>query len=184
VTRPEAAAATPPDEELVNGWRRGDEGAAAILVRRHTGSLARFLSAAGARDDVEDLVQETFFRAFRRIDTFRGDATFLAWVLAIGSNVLKDHRRRGARRLPIAVEEGKEVADHGSDPANEAAERDLLAQLEVAVAALPPMQRDVFLLRAQQGFDYEGIARALHTTVGAARVHYHHAVKRLKRVIM
>ena len=58
--------------------------------------------------------------------------------------------------------------------------RDLLARLERAVQALPPMQRDVFLLRAQQGAEYRDIARALETSVGAARVHYHQAVKRLK----
>jgi RNA polymerase sigma-70 factor (ECF subfamily) len=45
------------------------------------------------------------------------------------------------------------------------------------------MQRDVFLLRAQQGMEYEDIAVALGTTVGAARVHYHHAVKRLKKAV-
>ena len=45
---------------------------------------------------------------------------------------------------------------------------------------LPRMQREVFLLRAQQGFEYEEIAAALGTTPGAARVHYHHAVRRLK----
>jgi RNA polymerase sigma-70 factor (ECF subfamily) len=45
------------------------------------------------------------------------------------------------------------------------------------------MQRDVFLLRAQQGLDYDAIARALDTSAGAARVHYHHAVKRLRRVV-
>ncbi len=168
---------------MIEAWRGGDEAAAAVLVRRHTVRLARFLSAAGARDDVEDLVQETFFRAFRRIDTFRGDASFRAWVLAIGSNVLRDHRRRGARRIPLAVAEGVEVADPGSDPGDDARERDLVAQLEAGVARLPQMQRDVFLLRAQQGLDYEGIARVLETSVGAARVHYHHAVKRLKQVI-
>ena len=176
-------AATPPDDVLIEGWRGGDEAAAAMLVRRHTGALARFLGAAGAREDLEDLVQETFFRAFRRIHTFRGDCTFLGWVLAIGSNVLKDHRRRGARRIPVAREEGVEVADAGSDPVDYATERDLLAALEGAVARLPPMQRDVFLLRAQQGLDYEAVARALETSVGAARVHYHHAVRRLKRIL-
>jgi DNA-directed RNA polymerase specialized sigma24 family protein len=45
------------------------------------------------------------------------------------------------------------------------------------------MQRDVFLLRAQQGLEYEDIALALGTTVGAARVHYHHAAKRLKKAV-
>ena len=48
---------------------------------------------------------------------------------------------------------------------------------------LPRLQREVFLRRAQQGGDYEEIAAALGTTPGAARVHYHHAVKRLKELL-
>ena len=48
---------------------------------------------------------------------------------------------------------------------------------------LPEMQRDVFLMRAQQGMDYDEIAEALETSVGAARVHYHHAMKRLKKAL-
>ena len=58
-----------------------------------------------------------------------------------------------------------------------------MARLQEGVQQLPPMQRDVFLLRAQQGLPYEEIALALETSVGAARVHYHHAVKRLKQVL-
>ena len=53
-------------------------------------------------------------------------------------------------------------------------------RLAEGVARLPRMQREVFLLRAQQGLEYEEIAAALGTSAGAARVHYHHAVKRLK----
>jgi RNA polymerase sigma-70 factor (ECF subfamily) len=51
------------------------------------------------------------------------------------------------------------------------------------LSALPRLQREVFLLRAQQGMDYEEIARALETTPGSARVHYHNAVKRLKELV-
>jgi RNA polymerase sigma-70 factor (ECF subfamily) len=82
--------------------------------------------------------------------------------------------------LPL---ENREIVDEGSDPGGEARERDLRGQLEEGVRRLPPMQRDVFLLRAQQGMEYEEIARVLETSPGAARVHYHHAVKRLKQLI-
>ena len=58
--------------------------------------------------------------------------------------------------------------------------RDQMSRIEAEVAKLPPMQRNVFLMRAQQGEEYESIAAALGTTVGAARVHYHQAVKRLR----
>ncbi len=159
---------------LIEAWRSGNEAAATELVRRHTRALAGFLAAKGAGDDLDDLVQEAFFRAFRRIGSFRGEAGFRAWLLVIGSNALKDLRRRARRRRVLPLE-GREQ--------DEAQEHELLERLEEGVKQLPPMQRDVFLLRAQQGLEYEAIAGALETSVGAARVHYHHAVKRLKQIL-
>lgn len=176
------AAEQPPDADLIGRWRDGDEGAAAELVRRHAPALARYLSGAGAGDDVDDLVQEAFFRAFRRIDSYRGTASFRTWLLAIGSNALKDMRRRYLRRPVVALDD-RDVVDDGSDPHAATVERDLEERLRAGVQSLPPMQRDVFLLRAQQGLEYEEIAEGLGTSVGAARVHYHHAVRRLKKVI-
>ena len=171
------------DRELIDGWRKGDEASAAELVRRHASAVARFLGGAGAdHDDIDDLVQETFFRAFRRIDTFRGGATFRTWLLTIGSNVLKDTWRRRKRR-PTTPLGDHDFADPSGDPLGESQANDIQTRLEEGVRALPPMQRDVFLLRAQQGVEYDEIAKALETTVGAARVHYHHAVKRLKRAL-
>ncbi|UCG85543.1 MAG: sigma-70 family RNA polymerase sigma factor [Gemmatimonadota bacterium] len=178
---PEASQA-PTDAELIEAWRGGDEAAATDLVRRHTNAVARFLVAAGAGEDVDDLLQETFFRAFTRIDGFRGAASFRTWVMTIGSNALKDLRRKQARRPVVALEE-RDVVDHGSDPHAATLQRELEQRLERAVAELPLMQRDVFLLRAQQGIGYEEIAQVLETSVGAARVHYHQAVKRLKRAL-
>lgn len=172
----------PSDVELIEAWRSRDEAAAAELVRRHTLALARFLAAKGAGDDLDDLVQEAFFRAFRRIDSFRGEAGFRAWLLAIGSNALKDLRRR-ARRRPVLPLDGQSVIDPGGTPHSVAEEHELVTRLEDGVRGLPAMQRDVFLLRAQQGLDYQAIAEALETSVGAARVHYHHAVKRLKQIL-
>ncbi len=170
------------DQELIAAWRQGSEAAATELVRRHTPAVARFLAAAGAREDLDDLVQETFFRAFRKIGSYRGSASFRTWLVAIGSNALKDLRRRGRSRTVLSIEE-RDIPDAGNDPHAVAVERDLVARLEEEVSALPPMQRNVFLLRAQQGAEYEEIATALGTSVGAARVHYHQAVKRLKAVL-
>jgi len=182
VTAP-ASRESQPDSELIAAWRRGDEAAAGTLVGRHAAALAAFLRGAGADgDDVEDLVQETFFRAFRRVETWRGGAAFRTWLLTIGSNVMKDLWRRRKRRPVIPIDD-REFIDASADPEGETRVRDLEARLGRAVADLPRMQRDVFLLRAQQGAGYEEIARALGTTTGAARVHYHHAVKRLKRAL-
>ena len=171
-----------PDGDLIEAWRDGDEAAAAVLVRRHATPLARFLSAAGAGEDVDDLVQETFLRAFRRIETFKGASSFRTWLMTIGSNILKDAWRRRSRRPVVALED-REIVDQASDPQSEAVAEDLAARLGACVRNLPRLQRDVFLLRAQQGMQYEEIAGALGTTQGAARVHYHHAIKRLKALL-
>jgi RNA polymerase sigma-70 factor, ECF subfamily len=172
---------TTSDPALVTAYRNGDEQAAAELVRRHTKALARFLYSLGAdQEDLEDLVQETLFRAFRRVDTWRGGATFRSWLLTIGSNLLRDHaRKRKGKLVPI---DERDVLDPANPEANlDAAETEELVRS--GLARLPRLQRQVFLLRAQEGSDYEEIAIALGTTPGAARVHYHHAVRRLKELV-
>src|SRR5437870_13440654 len=91
----EPLAAVPSDAALIAAWQGGDEQAAAELVRRHARALARFLSGAGALEaDLDDLVQETFIRAFRAVGRFRGQCRFRTWLLTIGGNVLKDAARR------------------------------------------------------------------------------------------
>ena len=174
--------AVPTDDQLVASFRAGDERAAAELVRRHSLTLGRFLYASGApAGEIEDLVQETFIRAFRGLDGWRGDATFRSWLCRIGGNLSKDLYRRDRGRTMISIQD-TELRD-SDDPAAQAEASDAEGRLRSGLAKLPRMQREVFLMRAQQGMAYEEIAVALGTTHGAARVHYHHAVKRLKEAM-
>jgi RNA polymerase sigma-70 factor (ECF subfamily) len=170
------------DAELVAQCRQGDQQAAAWLVRRHGGPLARYLYASGARaEDLEDLVQEAFFKAFKALGSWRGDASFRGWLFRIGSNVRKDQHRREAGRVTIELDTVE--LRSGSTPETEMETRDLVERLRRGIGTLPRMQREVFLLRAQQGLDYAEICAILGTTPGAARVHYHHAVQRLKELM-
>src|SRR6266852_3246610 len=103
-TQPVAAPLT--DAALIAAWQGGDEQAAAELVRRHARALAGFLSGAGAPEaDLDDLVQETFIRAFRAVGKFRGQCLFRTWLLTIGGNVLKDAGRRWARHKVAPLDE-------------------------------------------------------------------------------
>lgn len=175
-------AAVPTDAALIAAWQGGDEQAAAELVRRHARPLARFLAGAGARDgEVDDLVQETFIRAFRRVAQFRGQCQFRTWLLAIGSNALKDAGRRAKRARIVPLNDALRAT--GGDPYEVTVAGETERRLADGLARLPRMQREVFLLRAQQGMEYDDIAAALSTSSGAARVHYHHAVKRLKEFL-
>ncbi|HEX4627635.1 MAG TPA: sigma-70 family RNA polymerase sigma factor [Gemmatimonadales bacterium] len=175
-------AAEPSDAALIAAWQGGDEQAAAELVRRHARALARFLGGAGAPEaDVDDLVQETFIRAFRAVAKFRGQCRFRTWLLTIGGNVLRDAQRRSRRARVVPLAEDLRATD--GDPHEDAEAGEAEARLAAGLEQLARLQREVFLLRAQQGLEYEDIAAALGTTPGAARVHYHHAVKRLKEFV-
>ena len=164
-TTPESTRSIPAtDPTLVAAYRRGDERAAAELIERHSAALGRFLYSAGAnREDLDDLVQETLFRAFLRLATWRAEASFRSWLFTIGNNLLRDHfrSRKGHQLLSI---EDRDIPDS----------RDPHADL-AAVEAEERLRQD--------GSEYEEIALVLGTTPGAARVHYHHAVKRLKELV-
>lgn len=170
------------DAELVARYRSGEERAAAELVNRHSHALARFLHGAGAPPgELDDFVQEAFFRAFRRLDTWRGEASFRSWLCTIGSNLMRDAWRRHRGRMVVSIDD-RDIPD-AADPHEEATAAEAAERLRAGLATLPRLQREVFLLRAQQGRDYDDIAHALGTTPGAARVHFHHAVKRLKELV-
>jgi RNA polymerase sigma-70 factor (ECF subfamily) len=173
------ALAVAADGDLIARYLAGEEAAAGELVRRHASALARYLAAQGAPDEeLEDLTQETFFKAFRSLRSFRGGASFRTWLLAIGGNVLKDGRRRWRRRQ--VVELTPDIRDPSGDPGAQAEAGWTARRLEEGIGKLARLQREVFLMRAQQGLEYSDIALGLGISEGAARVHYHHAVKRLK----
>ena len=170
------------DPLLIAAYRGGDEQAAAELVRRHIAALGRFLYSSGAdRDEVDDLVQETLFRAFRRLATWRGEASFRSWLFTIGNNLLRDHFRSRKNQRVLSLDD-RDIPDQ-SDPHADLAAVEAGERIRQGLADLPRLQREVFLLRAQEGNEYAEIAVALGTTPGAARVHYHHAVKRLKELV-
>ena len=170
------------DHALVAAYRNGDEQAATELVRRHAAAVGRFLYSCGAATgDVDDLVQETLFRAFRALDGWRREASFRSWLFTISSNLLKDEFRKRKGRQMFSIDD-RDLPDR-SDPAGDLAASEAEDRLREGLSRLPRLQREVFLLRAQEGVDYEEISRALGTTPGAARVHYHHAVKRLKELV-
>jgi RNA polymerase sigma-70 factor (ECF subfamily) len=170
------------DLELIARWRRGDQRAATELVARHAQALARFAFSVGTNEDVDDLVQDTFVRAFQSLDGFRGDSSFRTWLFTIERRLALD-RRRAERRRParVEVQEGDAATEYDaldSMVASEAATR-----VQEALKHLSPTQREVFTLRVAEGLSYKEIADVVGTTEGAARVHYHNAMRTVKEFI-
>ena len=170
------------DLDLIARWRRGDERAASELVARHAQALARFAASFGAQDEIDDLVQDTFIRAFQSLDGFRAESSFRTWLFTIERRLLLD-RRRAEKRRPgrVEVQEGDAATEYDALDAmvaGEAAQR-----VREAMTKLSPTQREVFALRVAQGLSYREIAELVGTTEGAARVHYHNAMRAVKEHI-
>src|SRR5918911_4679745 len=81
------------DMELIERWKRGDSRAATRLVGRHSQALARFAASSGEREGIEELVQDTFVRAFSSLDSFRGESSLRTWLFTIERRLMLDRRR-------------------------------------------------------------------------------------------
>jgi RNA polymerase sigma-70 factor (ECF subfamily) len=174
---PDARAADPAaDIELIKRWRSGEERAARALVERHADALARFAASQGVRDEVDELVQDTFVRAFAAIESFRADSSFRTWLFTIERRLILD-RRRAQRRRKDDTEVDERDAATAYDALDTIVADEMGQRIRNAVAKLSPMQRDVFTLRVTEGLSYKEIADLLDSTEGAARVHYHNAVR-------
>jgi RNA polymerase sigma-70 factor (TIGR02960 family) len=178
--------ATPPaasDDAVVAAARAGDEAAFAALVDRHRRELhVHCYRMLGSFEEAEDLVQETFLRAWRRRDSFQGGPGFRAWLYRIATNACLDELRRSRRRVPSLHSFAEvpwlqpypdrlldEIAPSDSQPdavvvARETIELTFLAVIQL----LPPRQRAVLLLRDVLGWSAGETASALDTSVAAA----------------
>jgi RNA polymerase sigma-70 factor, ECF subfamily len=172
----------PDDAALIARWRSGDERAATALVGRHAQAIARFVASLGERDEVEEVVQDTFVRAFGSLHSFRGESTFRTWLLTIARNLLQDRRRRRSRaKSQVEIKENDLVSSTDALDGTVAAETE--RRLRAAVETLSPMQRSIFTLRVAEGLSYKEIAVAVGSTEGAARVHYHNAMRVIRETI-
>lgn len=170
------------DRDLIERWKAGDSRAATLLVGRHADALARFAVSSGERSEIEELVQDTFVRAFASMDSFRGESSLRTWLFTIERRLMLDRRRTEQRqRAMVPVEPGDAVTEYDALDALVAAEAE--SRVRRAVDALSPMQREVFTLRVEQGMSYRDIAEIVGSTEGAARVHYHNAMRAVKESV-
>ena len=172
----------PRDAELIAKWKAGNQSAATELVQRHASALARFAASCGAREDIDELVQDTFVRAFASLDGFRGESSFRTWLFTIERRLLLD-RRRAERRRPQGLEIGEGDAATEFDALDDLVADEAQGRVRRAIERLTPTQREVFVLRVTEGLSYKEIGKAVSTTEGAARVHYHNAMHAIKEFL-
>lgn len=172
----ETGQSTERDRKLVDDFlARRDEGCFRALYRAHTPALFRTayrLLDSDQRDEVEDVVQETWIRAAARLAGFEWRSQLRTWLVGILVNCLREFRRRHHRELTTSVEIPVEVEtpDHGAG-----------FDLETAIAHLPARARAVLALHDIEGFTHEEIGELLEISAGTSKSQLFEARRKLRK---
>ena len=183
------------DAELVRLAQAGDAKAFESLVvkyqRRVARHVARYVKAAA---DVEDVVQETFIRAYRGLTSFRGDSAFYSWLYRIATNAALNHVQRSRGEVLLGDDAPEERADafepgvsDGEDPERSLMAKQIAETVQRALAKLRPELAEALMLYEVEGKPYAEIATMLGIPIGTVRTRIFRArefiAKRLEPVL-
>jgi RNA polymerase sigma-70 factor (ECF subfamily) len=167
------------DQALVERAQRGDQKAFGMLVEKYQRKLGRLLSRM-VRDqaEVEDVVQESFIKAYRALPNFRGDSAFYTWLYRIGINTAKNYLVSMGRRPQISHDVEIEDAENFEDaeelrtaetPETEMMTKEIARTVNETMMALPDELRTAITLRELEGLSYEEIATLMSCPIGTVR---------------
>ena len=167
------------DQELVERAQQGDTKAFEMLVVKYNRRLGRLLSRfIKDEHEVNDVVQESFIKAYRALPNFRGDSAFYTWLYRISINTAKNFLANNNKRPIMASEitngdgEVMDVVEQVADnltPEAELMNKQILQTVESAVAKLPEDLRRAITLREMDGLSYEEIAEVMQCPIGTVR---------------
>jgi RNA polymerase sigma-70 factor (ECF subfamily) len=169
--------------ELVTAARDGDRAAFDELVRAtHGETYTLALRLTGNEEDARDVVQEAYFRAYRGLKRFRGDAQFSTWMYRITANCAATHLGKRSKHRHEELKDSDPIADErpAVDPERQADATALRHRLTEALEALPSKLRHVVVLRDIYDLPHEAIAAELGISETAAKVRLHRARKKLR----
>lgn len=169
---------------LVEKAQSGDLQAMDALVSMHHESVYRVaFSILRDKDKASDATQDTFLKAFKGIQSFRGEASFKTWILAIAANEARGLLRKEGRRKELALDAVGPVQSNEAG-VDEVVERDEESQrVKNLLTQLPPKQREAVTLRIFGDLSFREIGAMIGSSEGAARVNYHHGIRRIREMM-
>ena len=173
------------DLALVERCRKGDLGAFEEIYKAHSGKLFSLACRmVGNPTDAEDLLQEIFLSAHRKLDGFRGESALGTWLYRLATNQCLDYLRSRAAKAGLltgALDDEIGLADAGS---RKLAERTVAKMdLERAVAKLPEGARAAFVLHDVEGLEHREVAEVLGVAEGTSKSQVHKARLRLRALL-
>jgi RNA polymerase sigma-70 factor (ECF subfamily) len=173
------------DLELALRCRAGDAGAFEELYRRHAGRLFNLaLRMAGTAQEAEDLLQDVFLQAHRKLASFRGDSSLATWLYRLAMNQCLDHLRGRHTRMDRATDslDGEQAIEPAS-PAPAVPTAVSRIDLERAIGRLPEGCRAAFLLHDVEGFEHQEVAQILGVSIGTSKSQVHRARMKLREML-
>ncbi|WP_157538849.1 RNA polymerase sigma factor [Hydrogenophaga flava] len=185
------AADTPTDEELMQAYARGDMRAFETLYDRHTLPVWRFVQRSVQNSALaDDLVQDVWFSVVRHAPQYEPRAKFRTWLFTLAHHRMVDHWRtqKNHTSLDAESEDGTELAEmlaaeSGFGPERRLDSRELAQALLDALAALPEVQREAFLLQAEAGMSLAEIAQTTGVNTETAKSRLRYARARLRETL-
>jgi RNA polymerase sigma-70 factor (ECF subfamily) len=170
------------DAEIVARCRAGEIGAFEVLYRRHAGRVyALATRLAGSPDEGEDLLQEIFLQAYRKLDSFKGDAALGTWLYRIALNHCLDYvRSRQARNGKVT---GTLDDERSVEPIAARETPIPRIDLERAIARLPQGCREAFVLHDVEGFDHKEVGALLGIAEGTSKSQVFKARMKLRTML-
>lgn len=176
------------DVEILAEVTAGDIDAYGKIVARYRGRLYNFVFRfVGDRETAEDIVQETFLRAFRKRKEYRAIANFSTWLFTIAGNLAKSELRRRKRWRLFSLHRDEE-SDTGMELPDESFRPDKVAessladvQIQEAIVSLPENYRQVILLRDVEGMSYQEISEIVDCPVGTVKSRVNRARLKLQQ---
>jgi RNA polymerase sigma-70 factor (ECF subfamily) len=170
------------DEELMLAYRDGNAGAFETLYARHRARLFRFvLRSVKERGMAEELFQDVWMRVIEARNRYAPKARFTTWLYSIAHNRVVDHWRR--KGLSLVDLENVDVEGNSPNPERQAEARQGLQRFARALEALPPAQREAFLLHEEAGMSVAEIAQATGAGEEAAKSRLRYALAKLKAAV-
>jgi RNA polymerase sigma-70 factor (ECF subfamily) len=173
------------DAELVASARAGDSGAFTTLVGRYEARIARLVRGMVRESEAEDVTQEAFLKAYRKLGHFDGRSSFYTWIFRIAANTAMDWRKRESRRrhapLPVGPEGEDAAPSSDAGPQSAAMRRELAVKIDAAIEALPDKYHEILVLREVEGLSYEEISQRLGMSKGTVESRLFRARERLRQ---
>ncbi|MBT7437351.1 MAG: RNA polymerase sigma factor RpoE [Cellvibrionales bacterium] len=166
------------DDQLVARVQKGDKRAFDLLVLKHQFKVHAIVSKyVKDYDEVNDVVQETFIKAYRALEAFRGESAFYTWLYRIAVNTSKNYLLARNRRPPsfdvdLGDAENAELSSQLQNldsPDNILSRNELETVIDVAIKGLPADLRNALILREFEDLSYEQIADIMDCPVGTVR---------------